>query len=229
MNAAINICKINLVESKTLPTFVMPNRVKIFESAQYISYRSIKAGFLFDNSSSEVLHGLATFNRGLASFAIHTNQISGQQMPNRDKNLTADAQGASASTPRTRKSTPICAPSAQSTPLTPICRYSELKAHELQAELRKAKAATSVAKSATKAAALATQKHTFRVSLSCVYPGRVEGNISKIGIYHTDLYEAVSETEAVGIAVSMVKQRYAFLNIDLENIKSVKLSKSILQ
>lgn len=149
-------------------------------------------------------------------------------------NLQADARGASASTPNTRKRvTSTCAKSAQ-TQSSNSQRTALNSQRSALSELNE-KIARQTARSIkpysvqklTEELQRATQKHTYRVSLSCVYPGRVEGNISKIGIYHTDLYEAVSETEAVGIAVSMVKQRYAFFNIDLENIKSVKLPKHI--
>lgn len=86
--------------SEKLSNFVVPNRVGILESALYI-YDRIKAGFLFDNSSSGVLHGLATINRGLASFYPYIfNQISGQPMPNRDTNLNCNTLGVSASTYR---------------------------------------------------------------------------------------------------------------------------------
>lgn len=199
MNAAINICKINLVESKTLPTFVMPRNDNDYQSNRYISFRSIKAGFLSDNSTSVVLRFLAETEWRLASFYISINQIFGQKtMPRNDKNLTVDTQVVSASTPRTRKSTPISAPSAQSTPLTPICRYSELKAHELQAELRKAKAATSVAESATKAAAVATAKRPFKVTIYSEYR-KFDGNPSH---YYTtaEIYHALSMQEALGMA-----------------------------
>lgn len=93
----------NLVVSETLPMFAMPNHADIISSALYISDR-IKAGFLFDNSTLVVLRGLATFNRRLASLYLYIfNSNFGQKMPNHDKNLTATALVASASTPNTRK------------------------------------------------------------------------------------------------------------------------------
>lgn len=198
MNAAINICKINLVESKTLPTFVMPNRLRYTISQQSLSNRFNTADFLRQFYFGS-LGRFGDFQGRFASFAIHINQqIFGSKMPNRLKNLTVDTQVVSASTPRTRKSTPISAPSAQSTPLTPICRYSELKAHELQAELRKAKAATSVAESATKAAAVATAKRPFKVTIYSEYR-KFDGNPSH---YYTtaEIYHALSMQEALGMA-----------------------------
>lgn len=198
MNAAINICKINLVESKTLLTFVTANSVD--EHVNHFTYSTCFhiAGFLRHlYVSSYAL--FAKTSRELRSFVIRINQqIFGLTMANSDKNLMQTPEVCPASTPRTRKSTPISAPSAQSTPLTPICRYSELKAHELQAELRKAKAATSVAESATKAAAVATAKRPFKVTIYSEYR-KFDGNPSH---YYTtaEIYHALSMQEALGMA-----------------------------
>lgn len=233
MTAVINIFAQKFGSSKNLPIFVVPNNDNDYRSNRYISFRSIKAGFLSDNSTPVVLRCLATKKMEARLFCISLLQIFGQKMPNNDKNLSQTHEVCSASTLRTRKNAPVCAKSAQ-TQSSNSQRTALNSQRSALSELNE-KIARQTARSIkpysvqklTEELQRATQKHTYRVSLSCVYPGRVEGNISKIGIYHTDLYEAVSETEAVGIAVSMVKQRYAFFNIDLENIKSVKLPKHI--
>lgn len=196
MNAAINICKINLVESKTLLTFVMRTSYRLTESQLYIQAVASNKATSLRQFYFGSLDWFAKHQGGVASFVIHITQIFSRMRTS--KNLTVDTQVVSASTPRTRKSTPICAPSAQSTPLTPICRYSELKAHELQAELRKAKAATSVAESATKAAAVATSKRPFKVTIYSEYR-KFDGNPSH---YYTtaEIYHALSMQEALGMA-----------------------------
>lgn len=233
MTAVINIFAQKFGSSKNLPIFVVRTGERLSKSEPNIQAVAFNKATSLRQFYFGSLDLFAKHQGGVASccvFIIHKICFSMRT----GTNLQADARGASASTPNTRKRvTSTCAKSAQ-TQSSNSQRTALNSQRSALSELNE-KIARQTARSIkpysvqklTEELQRATQKHTYRVSLSCVYPGRVEGNISKIGIYHTDLYEAVSETEAVGIAVSMVKQRYAFFNIDLENIKSVKLPKHI--
>lgn len=95
----------NLVISKEVANIAVPRRRRFFESkTNNIRVTADKAGFFFGRFLFEEVDVLADFQKGLASFVIYIQQIFVSTMPRRDKNLTADARIASASTPAARKS-----------------------------------------------------------------------------------------------------------------------------
>lgn len=69
------------------------------------------------------------------------------------------------------------------------------------------------------------EKHTFRVSLNCISPKIIGGDIHTIGIYHTDLYLATSKHEAIGLAVSTITKNYPRFHVDLQNVHCAQLLK----
>lgn len=107
MNTEQKYFAANLEMSKTFPTFVVPNRLRLL-SSDYILFR-IKAGFLFGRFYSGSLGGLATFKKSLASLYLYLTNKFFVPMPNRTKNLKADANVASASTSSAPRQRAMCA------------------------------------------------------------------------------------------------------------------------
>ena len=93
----------NLAVSKEVAILAVPRRRRFFESKTDIRFTADKAGFFFGRFLFGEVDVLADFQKSLASFVIYIQQIFVSIMPRRDKNLTADARIASASTPAARK------------------------------------------------------------------------------------------------------------------------------
>ena len=93
----------NLAVSKEVAILAVPRRRRFFESKTNIRFTADKAGFFFGRFLFGEVDVLADFQKSLASFVIYIQQIFVSIMPRRDKNLTADARTASASTPTARK------------------------------------------------------------------------------------------------------------------------------
>lgn len=105
MAAVINICNINLVESKTLLRFVMQTLIHSVKSFDFTGNRFNKAGF-FPTSLSvrRVCREFARLGKSLASFVIYIRQLFRRKMQTLAKNLNSKtAPGASCSTANTRK------------------------------------------------------------------------------------------------------------------------------
>ena len=98
-----NILRADLVKSETLPIFVVPRCRRFTQSQTNIQATANKAGLFFGRFHFGDLDILADFQKGLASFVIYIPQIFVSKMPRCDKNLTANAQGASTSTANARK------------------------------------------------------------------------------------------------------------------------------
>lgn len=93
----------NLAVSKEVAILAVPRRRRFFESKTNIRFTADKAGFFFGRFLFGEVDVLADFQKSLASFVIYIQQIFVSIMPRRDKNLTADARTASASTPTAAK------------------------------------------------------------------------------------------------------------------------------
>lgn len=97
----------NLAVSKEVAILAVPRRRRFFESKTDIRFTADKAGFFFGRFLFGEVDVLADFQKSLASFVIYIQQIFVSIMPRRDKNLTADARTASASTPTARKTVSV--------------------------------------------------------------------------------------------------------------------------
>ena len=97
----------NLAVSKEVAILAVPRRRRFFESKTNIRFTADKAGFFFGRFLFGEVDVLADFQKSLASFVIYIQQIFVSIMPRRDKNLTADARTASASTPTARKTVSV--------------------------------------------------------------------------------------------------------------------------
>ncbi|MEG1589158.1 MAG: hypothetical protein RR354_07540 [Mucinivorans sp.] len=226
MKAIENILQNKFGGSKNLPIFVVPKFLTSVKSFDFTGNRSNKAEFFLNIFSSQRDETLASFQKGFASFVIHIPQIFSFKMPKSTKNLNAAALGASCSTVRNRNSAPVVTQSAttQSQPtedkISPT-PYSLLKEREALNRALKA------AEKATQKAARMTAKQLYRISINCTALTTFSPQRS-VGIYHTDLYPAISRYEAVGSAVVSVANNYPDFNVDIKSIKCEVVNPSML-
>lgn len=120
MVAVENICKINLVESKTLTRFaVRILDISVFQFDYTGNTALIKRGsFLTSQSACRECREFAKLQKSLASFVIHINQIFRRKMRTLAKNLTQTPKVCSVSTSNARKSV-----TSKSVTITPNLLY----------------------------------------------------------------------------------------------------------
>lgn len=186
MVAVENICKINLVESKTLTRFAVRIYNTVCYSIRHTGINRNIAGLHSGISSGNSRYGFAKHRGSSASFIVLINQIFS---PMRTvKNLTQTPKVCSVSTSNARKSV-----TSKSVTITPNLLY----------------------------------QITMKLTVSS---DGADGRVRRCGVIHTDIYQAASENEAMGLALTTVRGKYgAFYDIDLHSITRERTYRAIQQ
>lgn len=210
MIAAVNILQNKFGNSKKLPMFAVRTSCRLFKSRLNIFHTAYKAALLrrfYVNS----LGWFAKLQGRAASFVIHIPQICSKMRTSTNLSQTPNVCSASTQAPckratTVRKSRTI-QPSAECRPITP---YSELKARETESK---------VSQKVSKPRQASANLYQITLNLVVSY-SEVDGRDRYCSVIYTDIYQASTENEALGLAVATARSTYGtFKNIDLKSLK----------